>query len=224
MIIAFRYAYLVLTIPFIVGWLLLFVLSKKTRKQQLIMSLLLILGGTISELLYFQDYWKPASILFKNIGPIRILLEDFLFAFSAAGIGSVIYDAILRKEFVISARTNNIIAFLSVAIIAVSISFIMFILGINSIFATSIGMLVATLYILIQRKDLLPVSLLNGLFTACIMFIFYSILFNVVKNADELFRQGWLIYKTPLDIRILGIPLTEIIWGFVWGALLGPIL
>ncbi len=47
-------------------------------------------------------------------------------------------------------------------------------------------------------------------------------LLNIVENADELIQQGWLIYKTPLDIRILDIPLTEIIWGFAWGALLGP--
>ena len=62
MIIDFKYAYFVLTIPFILIWVLLFIFSKKTRKEQLILSILLIPLGTIGEIFYFQDYWQPAGL------------------------------------------------------------------------------------------------------------------------------------------------------------------
>ncbi len=92
--ISFQHAYLVLDIPFIIAWILIFVLSKKTRKEQIIMSLLFLPAGTISELLYFQDYWKPVSILSTDIGPINFLLEDFMFSFAITGIGVVIFNII----------------------------------------------------------------------------------------------------------------------------------
>ena len=85
MIISFSSAYFILTIPFIIIWLLLFIFSKKTRKEQLIMSILFLPVGTLSEIIYFQDYWNPGSILFTQIGSIRILLEDFIFSFCIAG-------------------------------------------------------------------------------------------------------------------------------------------
>ena len=59
---------------------------------------------------------------------------------------------------------------------------------------------------------------------ALAMFVSYIILYNFVPNAEELVRQGWLLYDTPLgSFRLLNIPLTELVWGFTWGMMVGPI-
>lgn len=224
MIIDFQYVYFALTIPFIAFWLLFFIFSKRTRKEQLIMSILFLPAGTIAELLYFQDYWNPGSILSTTIGPIRILLEDFLFVFAIAGIGAVIYEIVFGKKLLKMRKSvNKIFAFSMIIVISVLASCLLFFIGINSIFATSVGFIIAALFFINQRTDLLINSLLSGVAVMFIMFISYFILFNVIMNTETMIRQGWLLYGTSLDFRIFGIPFTEMIWGFAWGMLLGPL-
>lgn len=66
-------------------------------------------------------------------------------------------------------------------------------------------------------------SIMSGILMAFLMFICYLPLFYLIANTGDLFRQGWLIYGTPLDIRIFHVPLTEIIWGFAFGIFIGPL-
>jgi hypothetical protein len=73
-------------------------------------------------------------------------------------------------------------------------------------------------------RDLIKNSIISGLGTAGIMFVCYSLVFTLVSNTDEIFKQGWLIYGSNLDIRLFGnIPLTEMIWGFTMGFVIGPL-
>jgi len=220
----FQYAYLILDIPFVIVWILIFVLSKNTRKEQIWMSFLLLITATLGEILYFKDYWNPASIFSMHIWSIRILIEDLIFSFAIAGIGAVIYEAIFRiklskidKKF---SSGNNLIIILCIGII---ISLSLFFLGINSIFSTSAGFVAIVLFYVSKRKDLLFNSLLSGFAIMIIMFISYFLLFNIVANSEELLQKGWLLYGTSLGIRIFGIPLTEMIWGFTVGMFLGPL-
>ena len=221
----FHYAYLALDIPFIIAWILIFIFSKSTRKEQLTMSLLFLPTGTISELLYFQDYWNPASILSANIGPIHFLFEDFIFSFAIMGIGVVIFNIIFKRlKYELLKPVNGAFFFILQAVIAVLMSLILFFFfGINSIFATSFGFLSSAILILILRKDLIFNSIMSGILMASLMFACYLSLIYLVANTENLLRQGWLIYGTPLDIRIFHVPLTEIIWGFAFGMFIGPL-
>ena len=224
MIVDFQYAYLILNVPFAIAWILFFIFSKKTRREQVIMSLLLMPVGTITEIFYFQDYWNPASIISFNIGPVRILLEDFLFSFFLAGIGAVIYEAIFCKGLLkIKRNIRNLISIPFIIIIAVSVAYILYVFKVNSIFYTSFGAIVAALLVVNQRKDLLINSLLSGIAVMFIMSISYVILFNLTANLEELMHEGWFLHKTSLDIRFFNIPLTEMVWGFAWGMLIGPL-
>jgi len=224
MAIDFKYAYFILIIPFAIIWALLFILSRHSRKEQLIMSLLFLPLGPVSELFYFQDYWNPASILSFDIGPVRVLLEDFLFSFFIAGIGAVIYEAIFAKRLLRTRkRLWNKFSNYLIALIAIFVSFILFAFGVNSIFYTSSGAIVAALLIVNKRKDLLANSLLSGVVVMFIMFISYFMLSELLVNTEEMLRRGWLLHGTPLDIRVLNIPFTEMIWGFAWGMLIGPL-
>ena len=224
MVLDFKYAYLALTIPFIIIWILFFIFSKKTRFEQIVMSLLLAPAGPISEILYFQDYWRPESILFTNIGSVRIFFEDLLFCFLVGGVGSVIYEAIFRKHLRKIKKINYKTGLIAIVITVLVISYLLFKVGVNSIFSTSIAAILGTVLIISQRKDLLLDSIFSGLGLMLVMFLSYFLLSLFVLNVEELLRKGWLLYESSLDLRIVrNIPLTEMIWGFSWGMLIGPL-
>lgn len=224
MFVDFHSAYFVLTIPFIVIWALLFIFSKNTRREQLLMSLLISPLGTISEFVfYFKDYWIPESILSFSIGPASILLEDFLFAFCIGGIGGVIYEVFFYKKISKLKRPiHKILELPAIVTISGLAAYLLFLFGVNSIFATSAGFVICALLIISQRRDLLLNSLLSGVAVMSVMFFSYIILYNSILNVEELARQGWLLYGTSLDIRIFNIPATEMVWGFAWGMVAGP--
>lgn len=222
--VAFRYAYLILTVPFLVAWAILFVFSKNTRREQLIMSIISLPLGIIYEILYFHDYWNPASILFFYMGGTRIVFEDFLFSFAIIGIGVVIYEAILGKRLAnLKNPTNKTIAISCIIAIAVLVTFSLFFLGMNSIFATSLGFVAAALFIMSQRRGLLVNSLISGLAVMVIMFVSYYIGFRLAANSKELIQRVWFLYGTPLGVRIWGVPATEMVWGFAVGMFYGPL-
>src|SRR5205823_5106235 len=93
-----------------------------------------------------------------------------------------------------------------------------------SIFSTSVACIAFALLIVSQRKDLLVNSLFSGLGVMIIMFASYIFLFYVViSNGNQILNEVWLLAGSRLDIRLLGIPLTELFWGFSWGMMVGPL-
>jgi len=216
------YAYLVLDIPFFVTWLLLFYFSKKTRKEQLVMSLILLPLGSISEIIYFRDYWLPNGVWPMYFGVLPIFIEDFIFSLSIGGIGAVVYESLIKRKQVRS-RVHKHISIVVIAVIFSIVSLGLIKLGFNSIYATSIGFFISALLILAQRRDLFLDSIFSGLAVMIIMFLSYLILFNLTSNIGELYKKIWLLYGTPLDMRLFNIPMTEMVWGFTWGMLVGPI-
>ncbi|GEM_PF-481944 len=248
MLIDFKYVYLALASSIIFVWLLFFILSKGTRKEQIIMSLLFLPTGTIFEMRYFEDYWIPGSVASFNLGPIRVLLEDFLYSFALTGIGTVIYHAILRvvkKAIAIFKITglldlsydsifmgnksleprnflNGLLRFILVFAIVILLYFLVP-RRINSIFAASSIFFMVALFIISRRRDLLLNSLLTGFGVMAVMFIGYFIGQLVVLNYDDILHQLWKFYHTPLDRRVLNVPATEMIWGFAYGLFVGPL-
>ncbi len=224
MFLPFKYFYLVLNIPFLLVWLALFVWNKSTRKEQLLMSVLLMPAGPISEILYFQDYWLPQSVVPVSVFGHLFMIEDLLFVFSIGGIGGVIYEALMKRyASEIKTEIHYSITFPLIAAIAVIIGYSLFYLGMNSIFATSFAFLAGTALIVSQRRDLLANSLISGLAVMAIMFLSYILGRIIFVNAEEILKQTWFLYGSGLGKKILGIPLTEMVWGFSWGALAGPL-
>lgn len=220
----FQFGYLFLTLPFLLVWLLLFIWGSETRREQLLMSILLVPLGPLSELLYFRDYWLPESILPIHLGTFPLMIEDVLFAFAIGGIGSVIYEVLLRKHLT---KTGPAMPYhirpLVVAGLGVTAMFLLLSIGLNSIYASSLGFVVVALLILAQRRDLLGDAVGSGIGVMLVMFLSYFLIFNLASNTEEIFKQGWIIYGTALDVRLWGIPVTEMVWGFTWGLVAGPL-
>lgn len=188
------------------------------------MSLVSLPLGTFYEILYFQDYWNPASILSFNLGPVRILLEDFMFSFAMIGISSVIYRALSRKDLVkIEKPVNSLTTFAVIFVINAVVILSLFFLGLNSIFATSVAGLILAVYMIIRRRDLLVNSLFSGLAVMGLMFLVYFVGFRLTSNTEEIFQQIWFLYDQPLGLRFLGVPLTEMVYGFATGVCIGSL-
>ena len=92
-------------------------------------------------------------------------------------------------------------------------------LKLNSIYSCDIGFIFTALMILYLKPEWIKKSILTGLTIMSIMIIDYEILLIIYPN---LFRDWWLV-KNILGIFLLGIPIEEIIWFFLFGLSFGPI-
>ena len=51
------------------------------------------------------------------------------------------------------------------------------------------------------------------------LFAVYAAGFLLSTNTEFVLQNIWLLYGTSLDMRIVGVPLTELLWGLAFGAL-----
>ncbi|MFA6408533.1 MAG: lycopene cyclase domain-containing protein, partial [Candidatus Paceibacterota bacterium] len=146
-----------------------------------------------------------------------------LFGFSIGGIAGIAYDIFSKSQ---SNREPCIPSNFFSMTIALLTPFIMFLFlwlnGVNSILASSFGALLGTVVIVYQRKDLVLNAIWSGLLTVGVLFSVYFLLTLIVANEEILMQAIWLLNSTNLDVRLHGIPLTELFWAFSCGSFLSP--
>jgi hypothetical protein len=216
-----KFAYLLIAAPFLFLWVVFFLFSSTTRREQLHMSVVFAIVGGLIENLYLRDYWQPQSFAGLHIGPAILYPESILFGGAFAGIAAVVYQIVFRKHLARrddsekwSRRTVLVIAFFVVTALCLWG-------GINSIFATSAGALALVVVITLYERSLFIPAIVSGLLAVAIQFCLYELVIQNVTNNEESFRSIWLLYGTSLDVRLLDVPLTELIWGFSAGAAIG---
>lgn len=215
--------YIILCIPFVLGWLLLFLCNRETRKEQLRISIMLSsIGPLVENLFYFRDYWMPQSIFGFELWGWKIYPESLLFGFAAFGIGTVFNRIVARKSsapdsFTRPDRWELRIVILMLALIAYLLSHI----GINSIFTTALASLALAAYMIMHRKDLLFPSIISGFLFMTFVFFAYSILYYSFENIENILTSIWYLYNTPLGARFIHIPITELLWSFAIGTSIG---
>ncbi|WP_332912767.1 lycopene cyclase domain-containing protein [Algoriphagus boritolerans] len=98
-----------------------------------------------------------------------------------------------------------------------SLTLFSIILKVHSGYVTFLTFIALSSYIWIQRPDLIYLSLVSGLATLFITLLIYYI------NFQLLFPHFWETYgmldKPVLGWKILGIPLSEILWHSSWAIL-----
>lgn len=219
----FKYAYFIANIFFFLIWLLIYWRVKHLRRPMLIMSLITASFGPISEVWYFADYWKPEIVL-----PLPIIggVEDLLFGFSIGGIGAFAYESIfvrgicrceekkLKKEWFL---------FVFFAVIGVSMIILNNLLGLNSIFASSVGMIIVAALMLYIRPDLILNALGSAIMVAGIMFVIYYLGQELFPGGHVWIERIWKLSETSQGVIIFKhIPWTEMLWGLSWGLVWGP--
>lgn len=203
-------------------WLALFYFRKDLRKEILIMSLL---GGGLAVLFapaILGDYWHPnytfggLSLHWRFGG-----LEDFIYSFFIIGIGAVIYEEIFGKHFTKRrSRETSFHHFVIPALLLYVLSFyIPLWLGLSSLGAALISFALLVGVIVIIRHDLLNDALISGLILGLLVAAGY-VLF--LKLYPGVFQRYWNINSFS-GVKILGIPIEELLWAFGQGAGAGPV-
>lgn len=217
-----QFAYLCLSLVVAAAWGVLFWLNKQGRQRQIFFSSAFAIAGPVAELLYIPDYWHPVTILSVHISGSYISIEDFIFSFSIMGIMSSLPGLIvpsLRSS--LSPRPSLLSLFQMAALLgAVAIlSVILWIGGINSIFATSFSMLFSATILLIVLRDraLLRIATVGALGMPLLMFTVYWVAFFAVSDSEKILQQTWALYGTALGTRLLRVPLPELLWSLSFG-------
>lgn len=189
----------------------------------IIMSLITASFGPISEIWYFADYWKPETVL-----PLPIIggVEDLLFGFSIGGIGAFAYESIfVRGICKCEEKKQKREWFLLVFFAVIGASMLIFnnLLGINSIFASSLAMILVAIVMLFIRPDLIPNAIGSAFLVAGVMFVIYFLGQEIFPTGHLWMEKIWKLSGKPEGIIIFKhIPWTEMLWGLSWGLVWGP--
>lgn len=203
----FPYAYLVLNAPFILLWLVLFLVLPRSRKEMLTISAICGLLGCIEPVIA-QDYFVPEYTfpLARGLG-----VEDFAFAFFSGGIATVVGDAVFWKQW--SKITNKDHASLFFALYAVGFTlYLIMTLGLHTpSMMTSTGLMLSVVCVQwYMRPDLMIYSLLCGIITTGVVISLYEMSFVLLyPNITHVWwTSSWYI---------LDIPYEEYHFAFSWG-------
>ncbi len=209
-----KFAYLSLSMLYMAAWAVIYSRSPFKRGMVRVGAIGGIMG-VIAEVWYFRDYWRPPTLFGQGV----VGIEDYIIGFALFGVGGYLYAAFTSREinygYQTAAKNWNF--------------FVMFLLGCTSLTVFSIGLnihsgyvtfltfFLLSVYVWFQRPDLIGVSLISAFATLGISLIIYYINFNL------LFPDFWdkygMLDKPILGLKILNIPLSEMLWHFSWAML-----
>lgn len=200
-------------------WSLLLLLSRPTRREQLVMSLvgLVVAPGAL------------AVAAAEGTGPIAgpIGVEDLIFAVSFFGIASVAYEALMgvhlhaaplpRKEpknpwLAWAGRLLLAVSFWA----AVSVSNL-FVFDLSVPRAMAAGALLLAVYVVADRKDLLLNGLVSGFFMASLLFLCQQLFFVRLFPAEAAARA----WTAPYALGNVSVDL--LLWAAMAGFAIGPL-
>ncbi len=204
-------------------WTIVLFLSKSTRREQIIMSVIGLVLAPGAIMVAALDY--RAAGAGGGVG-----LEDLLFAFCLFGLASVIYQVVLGKHvkklrgssmfFPHSAShwlAHLIIALCIWAVLSLAFTVVLSLTTIQSVIVG--GLLIGT-YVIADRKDLLFDALLSGLFVCALVFSIEQLFF--IRLFPEAAATFWQAERLS-GLTLGGIPLEELLWSGVVGFAIGPL-
>jgi hypothetical protein len=214
-----KFLYLLLGTAFIPLFVLIFLWRKDLQRPMLATGTLVGIWGIISEHYFFQDYWLPPLLYrFGTFGGP----EDFLFGFTLGGIAAVGYPLFFNLKFKKLQKPSY-----GTLLLPIIIQVLCFIagqrIGINSIYASAIGLAVFALLVWYRRPDLWQSIVVMSLFSALLLIAGESVVLHYAYNTyttSVLSQYFFLFGKVPLIFNLA--PVTELIWAFAFGAAIGP--
>ena len=209
-----RYAYFVGTLLFGAVWLIFFLLRKDTRREMLAVSLAVGFLAVPWAPWFFRDYWYPTYAWFFG-------LEDFLYGFFAGGIVGVAYEVLFHHRLGTHIRPRRRWVALLAGLVALSAVFFIALwhAQVNSIYAAFAAFAVFIAGLLWLRADLAVNALVSGLLFMIITFFFYLSFLSLFPNIVE----AWWNLAHISGMRVVEIPIEELIWAFGMGMAGGPL-
>ena len=211
----FHYVWLVWSSAFLLPWILLYVLFPQYRYVMRRASLVMMPFG-LTEPIFVPEYWNPPS-LFELAQKTGFDIESFIFSFAIGGIAAVLYNIIMQKRiktFSLTERHHNRHRWHGMAIVLPFALFpILYFLPWNPIHAGIAAMLLGAIATILCRPDLKSNTLVGGI----LFLTFYTIFLLGLKwSAPGYIEQVWN-FKTLTGVRIYGLPLEELLFGFSFG-------
>jgi len=173
------------------------------------------LMGVLAEVWYFRDYWRPPTLFGEGV----VGIEDYTIGFALFGVGGYIHSSFTKKEIDYNKQTaaKNKDFFYLFLIGCGSLTLFSMVLGIHSGYVTFLTFFLLSVYIWLQRPDLIRLSIISAFATLFISFLIYYFNFNF------LFPDFWdkygMLDQPILGLDVLNIPLSEMLWHFTWAML-----
>lgn len=200
-------------------WVLIFYFRIDLRKKMIRLSLIGAIAGPISQFWYLSDYWRP----FNGYG-VFSLLADLLFGAFVVSLTGCSYNVLFKTKSILSKQKSKYILgirktiFDILLIIGVLIILTNF-FKINSIYSSAIAFLILTVFVWIERHDLIKISLIGAIILFFSTAIGYLVILSFYPN---FINETWLLQGIS-GISILGIPVEEFLWFTTWGLLGAPL-
>jgi hypothetical protein len=210
------YAYLVLSLELAFVWVALFVFRKDVRQSMLRVSLGTMFLG-LTEPLFVPKYWNPPTLwdLARRTG---FDLESLLFSFAIGGIVVAAYWVIFgvpSSESISHQRGLSRHRFHWYAILFVPLLFLILLVSsrINPIYVSAIALVAGFVVTLFCRPDLWKKMLVSG----ALFFLLYLIAFALFSWTFPGYVATVWNLKAISGIRIVGVPLEELMFAFTFG-------
>jgi hypothetical protein len=168
---------------------------------------------SVSEIWYFQDYWRPPTLLSLPTP------EDCCYGFGVTVLSVCVAPILLRKRYV----QGTVRSRRWPATVILLLIFCLFMQAgtaskaqqhLPSIWMAIVIFALAGVMVCILRPDLIVPALLTAVVMGAVAAVGYAVGLDVVINGKIYLQQVYLLQNTRWDIRVLGnVPLDEIVWN-----------
>ncbi len=211
----YHYVWLIWSSAFLLPWLLLYALFPQHRLAMWRASLVMTPFG-LTEPLFVPEYWNPPS-LFELAQRTGFDIESFIFSFAIGGIAAVLYNVIMHKRVDVldlAERHHLRHHWHRWAVLAPFALFpVLYFLPWNPIHAGIAAMFLGAIAAVLCRPDLKSNTLIGGLLFLALYTVF---LLGLKWSAPGYIEQVWN-FAALTGVRIYGLPLEELLFGFSFG-------
>lgn len=206
------------SVYFLIVWAVIFLfgVNKPWQKQMLRVSLWTMPFG-LTEPLFVPEYWNPPT-LFDLAQTTGFDIESLIFTFAIGGIASVLYQAFFHvrlepvpmdERMMSRHKLHRYLLFTPIPLFVLLAT----LTPLNHIYCGIIAMFVGSLATLICRPDLKGKIWVGGLIFAFFYFIFFQ---SFSIRYAHIVDMHWN-NEAISGIRILDVPLEEVLFGFTFG-------
>ena len=221
----YNYTCVVYALLFLLAWTIVYVLSPRARTAMIWAGIAFAPAALISELWFLQDYWSPIYVAPLAIGTWRFGgVEDYVFGYALAGISAGVFEALTLRQGLPPVPRISLPAYLKMAGLgAIGLALIVVLaafLHLRSIHAATVAITLTALLMFVLRPEVAPRALLTALAFAGFFWFFYvGVLMPLYPGMIDAF---WMPHGN-FGIRLVGVPLEEVVCGFFASLFAGPV-
>jgi hypothetical protein len=210
---SYHYAYLVGTIIFWIAWIICFAFGKRYRTE-IHWGTMIACPTALTSLLFVPQYWTPES-LFNLDQRIRVGIEDFLWAAAVGGIAATVGEIGLKEKLAAIRKSRHTRHYWPFLLVAVLLTILEFWHSDKTMENVIISGAAGAVVLACVRRDLIPMMLTS---TASFT-VLYFLLFSCVLFLYPQFVLRFYNIPNLLGIYITGIPIEELLFAAIFGAI-----